>query len=130
MDCGIERVANPMHSVAMSQMREDNAQLRGENARLKERLRQHGTIEDGDDSEMEEMEEMAATTMTVPQQPTIEFADVYKSKDEEERMDGAIRPMSNPLHTAAIEENAALTERIEAVETENRQLRERLDAQP
>jgi hypothetical protein len=108
-------------------MREDIAELREENARLKERLRQHGTVEDEDDSETEEM---AATTMTVPQQQTIEFADVYKSKDEEERMGGAIRPMSNPLHTAAIEENAALTERIEAVETENRQLRERLDAQP
>ena len=63
VDGGIERMANPMHSVAMSQMREDIVQLRGENARLKERLRQHGTTEDGVDSEMEEM----AATMTVPQ---------------------------------------------------------------
>ena len=36
------------------------------------------------------------------------LADVYKGKDEEEGMDGTIRPTANPLHTTAIEENAAL----------------------
>jgi hypothetical protein len=133
VDGGIERVDNPMHSVAMSQLREknaelceDNAELRGENTRLKERLRQHGTIEDGDDIEAKEK----TTTMSVPKQQTVEFAIVYKSKDVEEGMDDTIRPTANPLHTTAIEENAALTERIEALEAENRQLRESLDAQP
>ena len=83
MDGGTMRVANPMHSAAVSQLRENNAELRennaelredvaelrGENARLKERLRQNGTLKDGDD--VEEAEETTAT-MSIPQQDALE----------------------------------------------------------
>ena len=78
MDGGIVRVANPMHSAAVSKLREDNAELREdntelreENARLKERLRTNGTLEDGDDVEVEE----TAATTSVPQQPDTLEAD-------------------------------------------------------
>jgi hypothetical protein len=69
MGGGIERVANPMHSAAMNKLREDNTELRGENARLKERLRQNSPLEDGDN--VEEAEETAAT-MSIPQQDALE----------------------------------------------------------
>ena len=68
MDGGTMRVANPMHSAAVSQLREDVAELREENARLKERLRQNGTLEDGDDVEVEE----TTATMSIPQQDALE----------------------------------------------------------
>ena len=83
MDGGIMRVANPMHSAAVSKLREDNAELREDNAelredntelreenvRLKERLRQNGTLEDGDDVEVGE--ETTSTT-SIPQQDCLE----------------------------------------------------------
>ena len=81
MGGGIERVANPMHSAAMNKLREDNAELRdnnselrGEIGKLKERLRQNGTLEDGDDVEVEE----TTATMSIPQQ---DAPDADKSND-------------------------------------------------
>jgi hypothetical protein len=78
MNGGIGRVANPMHSAAMSQLRaarednaelrNNNAELRGQNARLKERLREHGTLEDGDDFEVEEN----TATLSIPQQDDVQ----------------------------------------------------------
>merc|ERR1711871_1649291 len=53
---GIRRVANPLHSAAMNQLRDENAQLhghtvelRGQVARLEERLRREGITVDEDD---------------------------------------------------------------------------------
>jgi regulator of replication initiation timing len=66
-------MANPMHSAAVVQLREDNAELRGENARLKERLRQH---EDGDDIEVKENKEKIATTSVPKQQGAVEAVDM------------------------------------------------------
>ena len=53
----------------IAELREDNTALRGEIGRLKERLRQNGTLEDGDDVEVEE--ETTATT-SIPQQDCLE----------------------------------------------------------
>jgi hypothetical protein len=53
----------------VAELRGDVAELRGENARLKERLRQNGTLEDEDD--VEEVKETTAT-MSIPQQDALE----------------------------------------------------------
>ena len=78
MDGGIERVDNPMHSAAVSQLREDNAELRGENARLKERLRQHGTLEDGDDTKED------TAIMSIPQQDALEAGEANTTPSTDE----------------------------------------------
>jgi hypothetical protein len=77
-DGGIERVDNPLHSAAVSQLREDNAELRGENARLKGRLRQHGTLEDGDDTKED------TATMSIPQQDALEAGEANTTPSTDE----------------------------------------------
>jgi hypothetical protein len=60
----------------------DVSELRGQNAGLKERLRQHGTLEGGDDIEIEE----TAATLSVPQQQGASGAgeaNVISSVDDE-----------------------------------------------
>jgi hypothetical protein len=96
MDGSIERVANPMHSTAVSRLREDNAELRGENARLKERLRQNGTLEFGDNVEVEE----TAATMSIVQQDALEAGDQATNRlegfGEVSGKRNALKKKSNP----------------------------------
>jgi hypothetical protein len=109
LDGDIERVANPMHSAAVAQLREsnaelieDNAGLRGENARLKERLWQNGTLENGDDIEDKEK----TTTMSVPQQGALEADElsvISSTDDATSRLAGFgnISGKKNSLHRKA-----------------------------
>ena len=74
---GIRRVANPLHSAAMNQLRDENAQLhghtvelRGQVARLEERLRREGiTVDDKDGAEVEES---PTAVVSVRQQDTLD----------------------------------------------------------
>ena len=52
VSCGV--TTNPMHGAIINELREENTKLRGENARLEERLRRHDVLEDGDDGDCAE----------------------------------------------------------------------------